>query len=325
MLPQADDVVLKLAVIISSSANPFHSLHWELLESVDWACKGKVQTIVSRILVLGNLNSEIPVERPVIDDEFRIMFISARTHAERDVDYLLLSQPLVDLVRMPTLATRCSIDFVRPGIWSDVAVHLTTKPAGYYSVVHLDVHGVVHDGKSMLLFASAVPGIVLRAASHNIAQDIVRAQVQIVVLNACNSATSRESHRANLAHALIRSGISTVVAMSYAMLSESADILTRVFYYSILVQGLGIDKSIFCGRMALQSSKNRRGRFGEVRRLRDEFVPVIYKSYSGALRWVASRCFDPLVNHSQSAIFYAKTRRSLGRDIDTLNLEVILY
>jgi len=151
---------IRLEVVSRSSTSKLQQLHWELLEFADWDFETKIKFVVTRRIILSNNNSfgtEIGSEQNI-----RILFISARPKVDRDVDYRLISRHLVDLINSPPLKGHCTIDFVRPGSsWLFYKYHLQKHPPGYYSIVHFDVHGSIHENQYAFLFNHSIILIVI--------------------------------------------------------------------------------------------------------------------------------------------------------------------
>jgi hypothetical protein len=143
--PEVSIRTIRLEVVSPSSTSKLQQLHWELLEFADWGFEAKIKFVVTRRIVVPDNNffgTDIGSEQNI-----RILFISARPKADRDVDYRLISRHLVDLTNSPPLEGHCTIDFVRPGSWLFVNNHLKRYPPGYYSIVHFDVHGSIYDNQ----------------------------------------------------------------------------------------------------------------------------------------------------------------------------------
>ena len=132
---------IRIEVVSQSSTARFQSLHWELLESADWDIGVNVQIVVTRRIVMPGPKSTTPVFTS--DTNINILFVSARPGA-KDVDYRLISKPLVDLADTQRIRDRINIEFVRPGSWLYVEYYLQQHPPGYYSIVHFDVHGSLY-------------------------------------------------------------------------------------------------------------------------------------------------------------------------------------
>jgi hypothetical protein len=103
-----------------------------------------------------------------------------------------------------------------------------------------------------------------------------KAGIRVVVLNACQSAVSDSGLAANLSLELLRWGVSTVIGMSYELLTRAADIFMRQFYESLLVKGNDILISTWEARRALRKEQSRQAQFGLNVDVDDGIVPVFY-------------------------------------------------
>jgi CHAT domain len=102
----------------------------------------------------------------------------------------------------------------------------------------------------------------------------------VAVLNACKSAVSDSGIAANLSLELLRCGVSTVIGMSYKLLTRAADIFTRHFYESLLVKGTDILTSTWEARRALREDRSRQAPFGLNVDVDDSIVPVFYTRHA---------------------------------------------
>lgn len=136
---QANIRSIRLEVMSQSSTVVFQSLHWELLESANWDIGVDVNVVVTRRIAMPGTEPTAPIFGT--DKRVNILFVSARPGADRDVDYRLVSKPLIDLLETHQIQDRCTIEFVRPGSWFFVKNYLLAHPPGYYTIVHFDVHG----------------------------------------------------------------------------------------------------------------------------------------------------------------------------------------
>ncbi|OJZ79713.1 hypothetical protein ASPFODRAFT_555114 [Aspergillus luchuensis CBS 106.47] len=305
-----------------SSTSKFQSLHWELLESADWDIGMDVIFILTRRITLSQIEFVAPILDPQKD--IHILFISARPAADRDIDYRLISRPLVDLVNSPQMQGHCDIDFVRPGSWLFFESYLHSHPPGYYSIVHFDVHGLIYMDEPHLKFTPLIPKLLFDVQkASTIAEQLKKTEVKTVILNACNSANAQTSYHSNLAQIFVEAGVSTVIAMSYAVLAESAELFVSQFYESFLYQRLDADLASHAARRAMETSSHRQGAFGLMRTLKDCVIPVVYKGHSGSLSWEAkytSKLKLPVLSHHA-----VDTKAFVGRDIDILKLEQLLF
>lgn len=158
--------------------------------------------------------------------------------------------------------------------------------------------------------------------ASTVAEALKDAAVKVVILNACDSANAQGNHT-NLAQIFVEAGVTTVVAMSYAVLAESAKIFVSHFYEKFLHRKLDADVAAFEARRAMKVNPLRRGAFGLMRPVDDGATPVVYKSYSGSLSWQGQP--------SENAVLPVVTPESspsgapfVGRDIDILQLEDLL-
>lgn len=101
-----------------------------------------------------------------------------------------------------------------------------------------------------------------------------------VVLNACRSARGT-SPETNIAAALVSGGISTVVAMSFNIVTRSVEIFVATFYKALLRHDLPFETAVFMARQAMHCSPARISKFGDLIDVHDSIVPVIYTTASG--------------------------------------------
>lgn len=112
--------------------------------------------------------------------------------------------------------------------------------------------------------------------ASTVAEALKDAAVKVVILNACDSANAQGNHT-NLAQIFVEAGVTTVVAMSYAVLAESAKIFVSHFYEKFLHRKLDADVAAFEARRAMKVNPLRRGAFGLMRPVDDGATPVVYK------------------------------------------------
>src|SRR5262249_57084151 len=74
-----------------------------------------------------------------------VLIVTARPRGKEDVGYRTISRPMVEALRQAGLPVQ--IDILRPGTYEALHHHLQEKKAqhgaGYYHVIHFDVHGAV--------------------------------------------------------------------------------------------------------------------------------------------------------------------------------------
>lgn len=92
-----------------------------------------------------------------------------------------------------------------------------------------------------------------------------------------------------------------------------------------------MDLATFDGRQILRAATQRKAAFGLSRSLKDDFVPVLYKSYSGGVRWRPRFDNDEDDDDTQTstpisrALVPPSDATFVGRDIDILMLEDMMY
>jgi hypothetical protein len=117
----------------------FHALHWEALKDPKLAQPLALQaTFVRRNRTPQPVKSTLR-EAPTVN----VLLVTARPGGARDVGYRTIARPLVETLRQANLRVR--IDLLRPGTYEALVRHLEAtqerRGAGYYHVVHFDVHG----------------------------------------------------------------------------------------------------------------------------------------------------------------------------------------
>jgi hypothetical protein len=134
---------------------------------------------------------------------------------------------------------------------------------------------------------------------------------------------------ANLSLELLRCGVSTIIRMSYKLLTRAAEIFTRYFYESLLVKGTDILTSTWEARRALREDRSRQAFFGLNVDVDDSIVPVFYTRHA----LVQSPSSDPGLDlgglprippaHWDSAkdSSYIESTAIVGRESDALYLE----
>lgn len=142
------------------------------------------------------------------------------------------------------------------GTWSGLHRHLIKGP---WHVLHFVGHGdydrTTHEGSIVLTAengrANLVPASKLRDLLNQ-AKPVPR----LVVLNSCLSGESGQAALfSGTAAALVRSGISAVAAMQFAITDPAAIAFANGFYMSIAA-GRGIDEAMTGGRMAILGIPN---------------------------------------------------------------------
>jgi hypothetical protein len=172
---------------------------------------------------------------------------------------------------------------LRPPTFDQLLEHLRQNPS-FYHILHFDGHGsfVAAD------YIEGESGGQLVFEANNGAPDAISAEklstllrecaVPAVVLNACQSAmldANSEDAFASVATALLKSGIRSVVAMSYSLYVSGAERFLPAFYRSLFTEG-SMPHAVRSGRQKMWQDNNRvcvRGYYP----LQDWVLPVLYQ------------------------------------------------
>jgi hypothetical protein len=149
--------------------------------------------------------------------------------------------------------------------------------------------------------------------------EVLRAHCDKVIINACRSGRGT-SYDANFAAALVRGGISVVVAMSFDIVTRSVEIFTANLYNAFLRRNLPLQTAVFLARQAMHKSPTRISKFGDPVDVYDSIVPVMYTNSLGEQYTLEGLGPIPAL---PDIVDFAP-RFPLGRDGDILHLECIL-
>ena len=344
----------------------FHRLHWEALRDPDYPAPLAIEAPMVRSIPEPPVAALQARPSPTI----HVLVVTARPGGRRDVGYRTISRPLVELLRRARLPVR--VDILRPGSFGTLADHLrkTTERygAGYYHVMHFDLHGAVltydqlkkaegtetplqfkilwhnrpggredlaaYTGEKAFLFFEGTEAAPMDPAeASEVAGLLVRHQVPIALLNACQSGkhvVGTEATESSLGSRLLQAGVKTVLAMSYSVTVTAAEIMMERLYRE-LFDGKDLSPAIRNARYALYDNRKRRACFNQHISLEDWVLPVVYQSGDGAacaalpLR-KSTLDEDAAWNASLETRYRAPGTAYgfVGRDVDILEIEKML-
>lgn len=192
-------------------------------------------------LVAGSMaripqNAATLPEKPPKAGPLRVLLITARPYAARDVPYLAVAQHLRSLIH----AHPGGIDLriVRPPTFDTFASAISDDDA--VDVVHFDGHGDVRNGTPILAFETDNDGPLFIPASKFVVA--IRASApRLIVLNACRSAQSpglKQSQGTEIDPSLayqiaVETGV-PVVAMRYVVRADTAGRFVGALYKHLL-------------------------------------------------------------------------------------------
>ncbi|KAM5362535.1 hypothetical protein ACJA88_013971 [Fusarium oxysporum] len=285
-----------LDIVERNRDSDFHQVHWEVLEDLShWkdqeAEGGPASVVVRRIFRSKACRDELP------SLNFRMLYVVARPWDDGSnyIDHRLISRTLVKTLDTSSAdSVRVSLEIVRPGTYNALYEHLSKSrdPAGasVYHLVHLDMHGsvVVQNGEENYEFnfletvkreaggSDRREGTGEPVRAEIVAKLLKQHKIRAAVLNTCESANARGNATANLAKLFLRHGVRTVVAMSYKLTTNAAELFFDSFYHNLFANGLHYAEAAAAGRNALKSQSQRRARYGLKVSVHDWIVPVCY-------------------------------------------------
>ncbi|MCP4644058.1 MAG: CHAT domain-containing protein, partial [bacterium] len=257
---QVDDVNVGAAQLLT--------VPWELLYGGD--------TLVQRRVWRQEPANVLPISTPI-----RVLLITARPN--EDVDHRVCALPLFDA--FDTLGSLAEITVLQPATVKAMRNELqrASVDGRPYHVVHFDGHGRydMEKGTGGLVFENeGSAGVVRRRRFFFPAEDFAvilkHCRVPVVILQACQTATTEDDVTASVAGRLNREGVPTVIAMSHSVLVETARRFFTAFYRE-LVSGVRIGDAMFKAQQELRSDDFRIHVFKHELRLQDWFVPVLYQ------------------------------------------------
>lgn len=338
---------------IAGNSPEFQALHWEALQDPQQPRPLAVDCVMVRKRGKNPAGKALVEPSPVI----KLLVVTARPGEEKDVNHRTISRPLMAAIQKSKL--RVQVDLLRPATFEALSDHLEEKGAGYYHIVHLDMHGAVmsyaevkelkekekksNPGnplifrdfgnelkeftgyKALLSFESGIPGRTdLREASE-LADLLTGKNIPVCILNACQSAkqVQGDERETSLGAALMAAGMQAVLAMSYSITVSAAEILMTTLYQQLFARK-SLDEAMRLGRKELYHHQERKAYFDRKIRLEDWLLPVVYRREPVDFRL---RSFTPEEEETywqqqeRSYRFETPTYGFVGRDLEILKIE----
>ncbi len=221
----------------------------------------------------------------------RVLVVVSRPKGSGFIPPRAVSKPLLDA--LDRLGNRVETEFLYPPTLAAISARLYDETAPPVHVVHFDGHGVYDQTQSLgyLLFEDDNHQADLVNAKR-LGNLLTQCGVPLMVLNACQSARqdvqesdNEDNPFASVAARLIRSGVSSVLAMNYSVLVVAAQKFVEAFYGG-LASGMTVGRAVDRARMALladpaRHTLPRRSENGQIVdetiQLRDWFLPALYQ------------------------------------------------
>ncbi|KIS25543.1 hypothetical protein TV39_21165 [Arthrobacter sp. SPG23] len=240
----------QLRVVLRLAAPELAAMPWEMLfdpETESYLCQTEPLLrhipapdyhlnpleVVPPLRILGLIAS--PRDLPLLDVE-----------AERDHLAAALAGPVSE--------GRIELVWAPGGTWEEIQSMLLDGP---WHVVHFIGHGDYDarndEGRIALVGADGRASMV-RAIRFMALLSVAAPRPRLVVLNSCSSGeTGREDLFSGTASTLVRSGISAVAAMQFAI-SDGAAISFAQGFYAAIANGRGVDEAARVGRISVMGS-----------------------------------------------------------------------
>ncbi|MEA2601238.1 MAG: hypothetical protein QOF89_2230 [Acidobacteriota bacterium] len=271
-----------------SGAAALLALPWELLADEEgYLFEGALRARVVRRIPRESSKEPLPTA-----DRLRVLLVIARPEEEgvAFLDPRASARPLIEA--LAPLGHRAELEVLEDGTFPALRDALTkAKTAGRpFHVVHFDGHGIYDQriGLGMLCFENpedAEENKLKRRMelvdAEKLGALLRERRVPLFVLEACQTAKADEKVTASVAARLLRAGVASVLAMTHAVLVETARRFVGRFYER-LAAGERIGTAMVAAEHFLRDEPSRGdvGGHGELH-LQDWFVPVLFQEEEG--------------------------------------------
>jgi hypothetical protein len=257
----------------------FHSLHWETLYDPN-----EQQPLVLDIPIIRKYLSKTRVKLESFESSptINLLIVAARPdHKEIEIKHRTISRPLVESLRQAELWVK--IDIVRPATYRALRDHLAKK-TGYYHIIHFDVHGKLQDKQAFLLFESDKDNEPEPIEATQLAKLLVRHQIPITILNACESGKQVGITETSLSGQFMQAGMPMVLAMRYTVTADAATLFMGTLYkYLFDKPNDDIATAIHFARSTLYDDKTRHDNLNQAFEIEDWIIPVVYQNTTVSL------------------------------------------
>jgi len=280
----------------AGAAAALFSLPWELLADEDgYLFEGTLGARVVRRIPRATTHPPLPVV-----ERLRVLLIIARPEEEgvAFLDPRASARPLIEA--LSPLGYRAELEVLPDGTFPALraALDRAQKADRPFQVVHFDGHGVYdpRQGLGQLCFEhpeDAAANKPERRAelidADRLGALLRQRRVPLFVLEACQSAKADREVTTSVAARLLQAGVGSVLAMTHAVLVETARRFTGRFY-SALAAGERIGSAMVAAEHHLRDQPARgTSDGGDTLTLQDWFVPVLFQEESGDLQLLAGR------------------------------------
>lgn len=337
----------KIIIEVIGDSPEFQRIYWESLHDPD-----RDLPLATKGVVFIRKNISVLKVKAVVkpSSTLNLLIVTARPNEESDVNYRTIQRPLVDMVENTDAPVLPHI--LRPGTYEALVKHLDGK-AGYYHIIHFDLHGSLLDyetydqlytesygltkveqsefnggDRAFIFFESHAKGQPVAVEASQLASLLEDKQIPICILNACQSAKQSNSmHETSLGRFLIQKGIQAIVAMRYSVSVSAAKIMMETLYDQ-LYKLQPAERAVVAARRELHRKKKREANYNYTIELEDWLLPVIYQNGRPSLA-LQQPTADELTQFYRKQRIPEAVELSLpygfyGRDLDILKIEKII-
>ena len=304
-----------ITIEIIGDSPGFQAIIWESLrdprQGYPFAVQGAI--FVRKNVRPVNVKASVK-ESPTIN----LLIVTARPNEESDVNYRTIQRPLIDLIEQTE--TPINPYILRPGTYEALIRHLDEREAGYYHIVHFDLHGSLldyaaykqlqealenaqtqfsaylgsfglkrlseekfkHGKKAFIFFESSAKGVATPVVAEQLADVLENKQIPICILNACQTAKQSGSHETSLGRVLIQKGMQLVLAMRYSVSVSAAKLMMKTLYQQ-LYEKKSVVEALARSRKELYRQKGREAAYNYAIELEDWLLPVVYQNGNAVL------------------------------------------
>ncbi|MBE4717322.1 CHAT domain-containing protein [Pseudarthrobacter sp. AB1] len=239
-----------LRVVLRLAAPELAALPWEMLfdpETETYLCQ--TEPLLRHIPAPDYHLKPLDIVPPL-----RILGLVASPRDLPSLDGEAEKRHLADALAGPISEGRIELVWAPGGTWEDIQSSLL---AGPWHVVHFIGHGDYDsrsdEGRIALVGADGRAAMV-RAIRFMALLSVAAPRPRLVVLNSCSSGESgQEDLFSGTASTLVRSGVSAVAAMQFAI-SDGAAIAFAQGFYAAIASGRGVDEAARIGRISVMAS-----------------------------------------------------------------------
>ncbi|MEW5720516.1 MAG: CHAT domain-containing protein, partial [Chloroflexota bacterium] len=207
----------------------------------------------------------------------RVLYVIARPMDAGFIDPRSSAGGVMDALAPLIEKGLVTVDFVRPPTFDKLCRVLDDAPHKYH-LLHFDGHGFYVDewGLGGLAFEDA-DHKTHPVTAKDLGDLLNRQGIALAVLDACRTGREIESEAfSSVASQMIRSGVGSVICMSYSVMVSAAHLFTQRFYEA-LVAGRTVGAATLSARKELLSNPVRVRDEENARKLKDWFLPLLYQ------------------------------------------------